>query len=64
MNGLLVHILTTIPEEKLDTPCVIGNAPPVSLLQLVAAYVAHCEDMMKQILTWRPRSPSDNRCPP
>jgi hypothetical protein len=51
LNSLLVHILTTIPEEKLDTPCIIGSAPPVPLAQLLATYVAHCEEMMKQVLT-------------
>jgi hypothetical protein len=51
LNTLLVHILAKVPNEKLAMPCVIGSAPPVPLLQLVAVYVAHCEEMMKQILT-------------
>jgi hypothetical protein len=54
MNTLLVHILAKMPNEKLAIPCIIGSAPPVPLLQLVAVYVAICEEMMKRVVTGGP----------
>jgi hypothetical protein len=42
--------MTPIPEEKLDTPCRIGVAEPVALRELVRRYVAHCEDVVAQLL--------------
>jgi hypothetical protein len=39
-----------IPKEKLDTLCVIGSAPPIVLVELIASYVAHCEETVAQIL--------------
>jgi hypothetical protein len=50
LNGLLIHVLTQIPEEKLNTPCRIGVEEPVLLSRLITQYVHHCEDVVGQIL--------------
>lgn len=50
LNRLLIHLLSGIPEEKLNTPCHIGVAEPVSLAILIGRYVEHCEDILGQIL--------------
>jgi DinB superfamily len=49
-NRLLVHVLRQIPEEKLNTPCRIGIDKPIPLAQVIDRYVAHCEDLVGQIL--------------
>ena len=51
MNLLLIHVLSGVPEAKLNTPCRIGINPPIPLSELVAGYVDHCEDILAQILT-------------
>jgi hypothetical protein len=50
LNGLLIHVLTQIPEEKLNTPCRIGVEEPILLSRLITQYVLHCEDIAGQIL--------------
>lgn len=50
LNRLLVHVLSRIPATKLETPCRIGVAGPVSLFRLAGAYVAHCDDIVGQVL--------------
>ncbi|HUD98221.1 MAG TPA: Clp protease N-terminal domain-containing protein [Bryobacteraceae bacterium] len=50
LNRLIVHIIANIPDEKLDTPCRIGIAEPIPLQELVRRYVAHCEDILAQLL--------------
>ena len=50
LNHLLIHLLLRVPEEKVDTPCRIGIAAPVTLLKLMEAYVEHCQDIVGQIL--------------
>jgi hypothetical protein len=50
LNRLIVHIIARMPEEKMDTPCRIGIAEPIPLLELVRRYVAHCEDIVAQLL--------------
>jgi Clp amino terminal domain, pathogenicity island component len=52
-NRLIVHVIARIPEEKMDTPCRIGIADPIPLQELVRRYVAHCEDIVTQLLTMR-----------
>ena len=39
-----------IPENKLDTLCRVGIAAPIPLQELVRRYVAHCEDIVGQLL--------------
>jgi hypothetical protein len=50
LNGLIAHVLAHIPEEKMDMPCLIGIAEPIPLRELVLRYVAHCEDVVAQLL--------------
>jgi hypothetical protein len=50
LNRLLVHVLLRMPEDMLRVPCRIGITEPMTLAQLVAAYVEHSEDMVGQIL--------------
>jgi len=50
LNRLIVHVIARIPEEKMDTPCRIGIAEPIPLQELVCRYVAHCEDIVGQLL--------------
>jgi hypothetical protein len=51
INLLLVHVLSGVPETKLNTPCRIGIDPPMPLSELIAGYVEHCEEILAQILT-------------
>jgi len=50
LNRLIVHVITRIPEEQLNIPCRIGIADPIPLQELVRRYVAHCEDIVAQLL--------------
>jgi Clp amino terminal domain, pathogenicity island component/DinB superfamily len=50
LNRLLIHLLLQIPEAKLDLPCRIGIAEPVTLAQLIDAYFKHCQDIAGQVL--------------
>ena len=50
LNRLLMHVLMRIPEDKQKIPCRIGIAEPIPLSELIAGYVAHCEDVVGQIL--------------
>ncbi|HYL34519.1 MAG TPA: Clp protease N-terminal domain-containing protein [Bryobacteraceae bacterium] len=50
LNRLLIHVLAQFPETKLNTPCRIGIADPIPLSDLIARYIAHCEDIVGQIL--------------
>lgn len=50
LNHLLLHVIARIPKEKLDTPCRIGVAEPIPLQELARRYVAHCEDIIGQLL--------------
>ena len=49
-NGLLIHVLLRVPEEKLSVPCRMGIAEPLPLSKLIEAYVKHCEDIAAQVL--------------
>jgi hypothetical protein len=50
LNHLLIHVLARIPEDKLKIPCRIGITGPIPLSELIARYVAHCDDVVGQIL--------------
>jgi len=51
INDLLLHVLSGIPEDRLNTPCHIGIEPPLPLSQLIEKYVDRCENILGQILT-------------
>ena len=50
MNSLLMDVMASIPEEKLNTVCRIGIGEPISLATLIERYVAYSEDWIGQIL--------------
>lgn len=50
LNRLLIHVLSHVPEEKLDVQCRIGSAKPVSLKRLIEAYVEYSRDIVGRIL--------------
>jgi hypothetical protein len=50
VNRLLIHVLAQIPEDKLKIPFHIGVEKPIPLAQVIDRYVAHCEDLLGQIL--------------
>jgi len=43
-------VIARIPPEKIDTPCRIGIADPISLQEPVRSYVARCDDIVGQLL--------------
>ena len=49
-NLHLLHVISRIPENKLDVLCVIGNDEPVTLGFVVEDYVRHLKHHLKQIL--------------
>jgi hypothetical protein len=50
LNGLILHVLSQLPAEKLNIPCRIGIGEPVPLSAVIDSYVTHCEDLAAQIL--------------
>jgi hypothetical protein len=50
LNRLLIHVLMRIPEDRLKISCRVGIAEPIPLSELIANYIAHCEDVVGQIL--------------
>jgi len=50
LNRLLMHVLTQVPEEKLQAPCRIGTAETVPFSKLLETYIEHSEDIVAQIL--------------
>jgi hypothetical protein len=51
LNTLLVRVLARVPETKLETPCRIGIADPITLAQLIAAYADRTTGLLGEILT-------------
>jgi hypothetical protein len=49
-NGLLCQLIGRIPEEKLQTPCRVGDGAPVTLQFLIQDYVAHMRHHLDHIL--------------
>ena len=50
-NRHLVWVFSRFPPDKLETPCVMGDAKPMPLAQVALEYVAHFEHHMRQILS-------------
>jgi hypothetical protein len=53
VNRLLLHVITTIPENKITTPCQIGLDEAIPLSALIERYVDTVDDMVGQILSRR-----------
>lgn len=49
-NRFIAHVLTQIPESKLQTPCCIGESETVTLDFLARDYVRHMLHHLEQIL--------------
>lgn len=49
-NYMLVQVIKNLNYKKLDTPCHIGDKPPVTLKYLLEDYIVHMEHHLKQIL--------------
>jgi hypothetical protein len=49
-NRLLAELVKRIPEDKLQTPCTIGNGPAVTLRFVIEDYVAHMQHHLDHIL--------------
>ena len=48
-NHHLAHVIASIPESLRDTPCRIGDSPPVSLSYIALDYVGHVQHHLHQI---------------
>lgn len=49
-NRHIAWLFAQFPAEKLQTPCTIGGAAPMSLEDMALDYVAHLEHHIRQIL--------------
>jgi hypothetical protein len=50
MNLLLVHVLTEIPEARMQVPCKVGIENAIPLAGLMQRYVAHVQDVVGEVL--------------
>jgi hypothetical protein len=48
-NRHLAHVIAVIPEERGETPCYIGDDPPVTLRYVALDYVGHIHHHLRQI---------------
>jgi len=48
-NSFLVGLVRRIPEDKLRTPCVVGNSETVTLAFLIEDYVLHMQHHLDHI---------------
>jgi hypothetical protein len=49
-NRHLAHVIAGIPEDRRDTPCVIGNSEPVTLGFLAHDYAVHLRHHLDQMV--------------
>jgi DinB superfamily len=49
-NELLVHLVSRIPEDRLQTECVIGGSVPVTLGFIIEDYILHMQHHLDHIL--------------
>ena len=49
-NRHLAHVIASIPEDRRDTLCVIGNSEPVTLGFLVHDYAVHLRHHLDQVV--------------
>lgn len=49
-NALLAAVVRRIPEDRMQTPCVIGESAPVTLRFLIDDYVLHMQHHLDHIL--------------
>ena len=53
-HEILMAIVERIPEERLETPCVMGEEPAVTLRFLIEDYLTHQHWHMKQLWAGEP----------
>jgi hypothetical protein len=49
-NSLLVQAIARIPQDKLQTPCRVGQSAPVTLRYLIEDYFVHMQHHLDHIL--------------
>lgn len=49
-NAVLVPLVRSIPDERLATPCAVGDAAPVPLGDLIEDYRLHMQHHLDQVL--------------
>jgi hypothetical protein len=49
-NELLVRVIARIPEDRLHTPCAIGDSPAVPLEAVIDSYIEHLQHHVDHIL--------------
>jgi|SRR5450755_4135106 DinB superfamily len=49
-NAILAAVVRRIPEDRMQTPCVIGDSAPVTLRFLIEDYVLHMQHHLDHIL--------------
>ena len=49
-NLHLARVIERIPAERVQTPCLIGDNPPMALGELAADYLRHLEHHLAQVL--------------
>lgn len=50
LNGHLAHVIARIADDRLGTPCRIGDSKPLTLEFIVRDYVEHLRHHLEQIL--------------
>jgi hypothetical protein len=53
-HEILAAVVDGIPEDRLETPCVVGDDPPVSLRFLIEDYLAHQHWHLRQLKAGTP----------
>ena len=53
-HEILAAVVDGIPEDRLETPCVVGDDPPVSLRFLIEDYLSHQRLHLVQLKTGAP----------
>lgn len=50
LNDLLASLIARIPENRMETQCFIGSAPPVTLAFLIEDYILHMQHHVDHML--------------
>ena len=50
-NSLLVHLVSQIPHDKMEFPCVVGGSSPVTLQFLIEDYTLHMQHHVDHLLS-------------
>jgi hypothetical protein len=50
-HEILMNVVDNIPDEKMESACIVGANPPVTLRFLIEDYVAHQQHHLSQLVT-------------